>query len=285
MRNILVVGAKGQLGSEIKRIAQNYPYSFFFADKEELDITKKEALRAYLTQHAIEAIINCAAYTAVDKAETEQALCDLINHQAVDYLAALCKELAIKLVHISTDYVYNGQNHQPYVETDLTAPSSVYGQTKLDGECAILKHNPKKTIIIRTSWVYSIYGANFVKTMLRLAKEKESLGVICDQIGTPTNAHDLAQTILEILPKIENQEVEIYHYSNEGVASWYDFAKAILKDSACRINPILTKDYKTAATRPFYSVLNKSKIKAQFGIDIPYWQDSLAAVLNTLKEE
>ena len=286
MLNILVTGSRGQLGSEIEELSQNYAYNFLFTDKEELDISNKEAISTFVQKNSIDTIINCAAYTAVDKAESEPIMADKINHQAVKYLADISKEKDIKLIHISTDYVFDGGNFKPYIESDTTNPKSVYGQTKLDGENAIKKINPKNSIIIRTSWVYSSFGTNFVNTMLRLGKEKESLGVIFDQVGTPTYARDLAKTILEIFPQIENEKVEIYNYSNEGVLSWYDFAKEIMQMAkiGCAINPIETKEYPTPAKRPYYSLLNKAKIKEQFKIEIPYWKDSLNECLKVMGE-
>jgi len=277
MLNILVTGSKGQLGSEIEILSSLYPYTFIFTDKETLDINDEELIKHFIEDNNITTIINCAAYTAVDKAESEIALADTINHLAVQYLAQISKEKNIQLIHISTDYVFDGTNFEPYIETDTTNPQGVYGQTKLDGEKALQAINPKNSIIIRTSWVYSSFGANFVKTMLRLGKEKESLGVIFDQVGTPTYARDLAKTILDILPKIESEQVDIYNYSNEGVLSWYDFAKEIMSMAQldCEINPIETKAYPTPAKRPHYSLMNKSKIKSEFNITIPFWKDSL----------
>lgn len=286
MLNILVTGSNGQLGSEIKELSGEYNYNYFFTDRDTLDISDEAALRNFIETHHINTIINCAAYTAVDKAESEQELADSINHLAVKTLAQISKEKNIKLIHISTDYIFDGKNYKPYCETDETNPNSVYGQTKLDGEKALQEINPKNSILIRTSWVYSSFGANFVKTMLRLGKEKEQLGVIFDQVGTPTYARDLAKTILEILPNIKNDTVEIYHYSNEGVLSWYDFAKEIMRMAKldCKINPIESKEYPTHAARPHYSLLNKSKIKKDFDIVIPYWKDSLDECLKVLGE-
>ena len=286
MFNILVTGANGQLGSEIKELSANYSYTFYFTCKDDLDITNKKALESFIEKNNITAIINCAAYTAVDKAEGEIELVDRINHQAVFYLASIAKEKNIKLIHISTDYVFDGTNYKPYIETDNTNPQSVYGQTKLDGEKALQIINPANSVIIRTSWVYSSYGNNFVKTMIRLGKEKASLGVIYDQVGTPTYAKDLAKTILDILPKINNTQIEIYNYSNEGVCSWYDFAKEIMKmaNLTCKVLPIETIQYPTPAKRPHYSLLNKSKIKNDYNIDIPYWTDSLEHCLKKLGE-
>jgi len=286
MFNILVTGSNGQLGSEIKELSSLYPYTFFFTCKENLDISNAKALEEYVLTNNITAIINCAAYTAVDKAESDQENANKINHIAVKHLATIAKENDMKLIHISTDYVFDGTNHKPYIETDITNPQSIYGKTKLLGEQALLHVNPQNSIIIRTSWVYSSYGANFVKTMLRLGREKESLGVIYDQVGTPTYARDLAKTILDILPNIKNSTLKIYNYSNEGVLSWYDFAKEIMKMAklTCKVNPIETKDYPLPAKRPHYSLLNKSKIKNDFGIVIPYWKDSLDDCLKALGE-
>ena len=284
MLNVLVTGAKGQLGSEICELSANYPHQFFFMDRAELDITDALAVEKFIVNHNINVIVNCAAYTAVDKAETENEKAYAINAVAVKTLASISKKYTIKLIHISTDYVFDGTHCQPYCENNTTNPFSVYGQSKLEGEQAIFEINPKNAIIIRTSWVYSSYGNNFVKTMLRLAKERESLNVIYDQIGTPTYAKDLAYTILELLPKIENKTVEIYHYSNEGVTSWYDFAKEIiaLAHLSCKIDSITTVEYPLPAKRPYYSLLNKAKIKKAFGITIPYWKESLKACLSKI---
>jgi dTDP-4-dehydrorhamnose reductase len=222
----------------------------------------------------------------VDKAEEDKINADLVNRKAVKKLAKISKEKSIKLIHISTDYVFDGTAFRPYCEEYQTNPNSVYGQTKLDGENEMIKINPHNSIIIRTSWVYSSFGNNFVKTMLRLGKEKDELGVIFDQIGSPTYARDLAQTILDILPNIKNDKVAIYNYSNEGVLSWYDFAKDIMRMAKidCSINPIETFQYPTPAKRPHYSLLNKSKIKNDFGVEIPYWKDSLSDCLKVLGE-
>jgi len=282
--NILVTGSNGQLGSEIKSLSKNYPYKFFFTDKNELDISKKEDVSKFIEENNIDLIINCAAYTAVDKAEEEQELADLINYKAVKYLAKIAKDNNIVLIHISTDYVFDGKNYRPYKEDDKTNPQGVYGLTKLKGEKAFIEEGANG-IIIRASWVYSSFGHNFVKTMLRL-KDKKELSVVFDQVGTPTYAKDLARVILEIikneLNKLKGKKAEIYHYSNEGVCSWYDFAKAIfeIKNIHINVNPIETKDYPTPAKRPHYSVLNKSKIKNEFNIKIPYWRESLEKMLN-----
>jgi len=307
MSNVLVTGSNGQLGSELRtlihhelqgkvetllpkingtEVKTSANMNYYFTDKNELDITDMKKVKEFCKNNKITHIINCAAYTAVDKAEEDKALADLINHIAVKNLAQVSKELNISLTHISTDYVFNGESFKPYNEDDITNPQGVYGQTKLDGENAMIEINPKKSIIIRTSWIYSSFGANFVKTMLRLGKEKEELGVIFDQIGTPTYAADLAKTILDIIPKIKNKKAEIYHYSNEGAISWYDFAKEIMKMAKldCDINPIETFQYPTPAKRPHYSLLNKSKIKEEFNLVIPYWKDSLDECLKKMGE-
>ena len=286
MTNILVTGSKGQVGSELQELSSKYAYNFFFTDRDSLDITDKDQIEAFVNANKIDIVINAAAYTAVDKAEEDEVNADRVNHLATQYLAEIVKEKNIKLIHISTDYVFDGKNYKPYNEDDTTRPNGVYGTTKLAGEKAMQAINPKNSIIIRTSWVYSSYGANFVKTMLRLGKERDALGVIFDQVGTPTYAKNLAQAILDIIPKLKNEKVEIYNYSNEGVLSWYDFAKEIMRmaNLDCTINPIETKEYPTPATRPHYSLFNKAKIKKEFDITIPYWKDSLDACLKTLGE-
>ena len=284
--NVLVTGSSGQVGNEIKAISSDYSYNFFFTDRNNIDITSKDSIKEFCKTNNINVIINCAAYTAVDKAQSDEINADLINRKAVKKLALVSQELNIKLIHISTDYVFDGKNFKPYCEEFQTNPQSIYGKTKLDGENEMRDINPKNSIIIRTSWIYSYYGNNFVKTMLRLGKEKEELGVIFDQIGTPTYAKDLAKTILDIVPQIENHKVEIYNYSNEGVLSWYDFAKEIMKMAKlnCKINPIETYQYPTPAKRPHFSLLNKNKIKSTFNIEIPYWKDGLDDCLRRLGE-
>jgi dTDP-4-dehydrorhamnose reductase len=282
MYNILVTGGNGQLGSELKEIASNYQdYNFLFTDVKDLDITNHAAVNEFVEMNKINVIINCAAYTAVDKAEEQGDLAKAINHLAVANFAKIAKDNHIKLIHISTDYVFDGTNYKPYVESDTPNPQSVYGQTKLDGELALQRINPANAIIIRTSWVYSKFGNNFVKTMLRLGKERDELNVVADQIGTPTHAADLAKAILTSIPQINNETVEVYHYSNEGVCSWYDFAKAIFELYKISINlgPIESTQYPTPAERPYYSVLNKKKIKDTYQIEIPFWKDSLIGCL------
>jgi len=284
MANVLVTGSNGQLGSEIKELSSND--NFYFTDSKSLDISEFALVEKFVKEKEIDVIINCAAYTAVDKAEEEQTKADKINHLSVKNLAQIVKNNGIKLIHVSTDYVFDGKNYKPYTEDDATNPQSVYGKTKLAGEEAIKAITPKNSIIIRTSWVYSSYGNNFVKTMLRLGKERDELGVIYDQVGTPTYARDLAKSILEIYPKLENEKPEIYNYTNEGVLSWYDFSKEIMKMAklSCKINPIETHEYPTPAKRPHYSLLNKAKIKKDFSVDIPYWKDSLSECLVKLGE-
>jgi len=286
MTNILVTGSKGQVGSELQFLSKNYEYNFFFTDRSTLDITNKEEIQSFIQENDIDVILNTAAYTAVDKAEEDKENTDKVNHLATKYLAEIAKENKIKLIHISTDYVFSGEHFKPYTEDDTTNPNGVYGQTKLDGEKAMQGINPKNSLIIRTSWVYSSFGANFVKTMIRLGKENDSLAIIFDQVGTPTYARDLAKVILDIIPNINNEQVEIYNYSNEGVLSWYDFSKEIMKMAKieCEINPIETKEYPTPVTRPHYSLLNKAKIKKEFNIIIPYWKDSLNECLKILGE-
>jgi dTDP-4-dehydrorhamnose reductase len=287
MSNILIIGANGQLGSEFRVLSSKYTdYIFTFVDVEELDITDRNLVNSFFENNSFDVIINCAAYTAVDKAEQEAELAERINVDAVRYLADVAKSKNIKLVHFSTDYVFDGTNHIPYKEDDKVNPKGVYGITKLKGEQEMLRINPEISVIIRTSWVYSSFGGNFVKTMLKLGREKDRLNVIYDQIGTPTYARDLADATMRIIPQLENSEVEVYHLSNEGVLSWYDFAKEImdLSDIDCSVFPIETKDYPTLAKRPHYSVLNKSKIKDKFKLVIPYWKDSLKDCLSILNK-
>lgn len=283
MINILVTGSKGQLGSEIQAIkSQFHNYSFIFTDVDELDLTKSEDVELFFSTNNISVCINCAAYTAVDKAEDDRELAMLLNYDCVENLARICNQNNTLLIHISTDYVFNGMQFRPYVETDAPAPDSYYGLTKLKGEQAVLEI-AKKGIVLRTSWLYSSFGNNFVKTMIRLGQERDELGVVVDQIGTPTYAADLASAIMTVIQKKVNEPVsEIYHYSNEGAISWYDFAKAIMEyaNINCEVNAIESKDFPAKANRPFYSVLNKAKIKNDFQIVVPYWMDSLKAMID-----
>ncbi len=284
--NILVTGANGQLGSEIKALEGFYKaYRFIFTDVNELDISNKTAIVHFISENNINAIVNCAAYTAVDKAETEQEQAYKINCDAVVNLAQAAKERNLILIHVSTDYVFDGMKNVPYNEADATNPIGVYGKSKLAGESKMLEINPRG-LIIRTSWLYSSFGNNFVKTMLRLGKERTELGVVCDQVGTPTYAADLAKAILDILPKVESNRTDILHYSNEGVCSWYDFAHWVFKISDCKVklNAIATSEFPTPTKRPEYSVLSKRKIKSDYGIEIPHWSDSLEKCLAILRQ-
>jgi len=286
---ILITGSNGQLGSEINAISFAYPtLDFLFSDLPELDICNFNLLNDFVKENNIKAIINCAAYTAVDQAENDVALADLVNAKAVGNLASVAETHHLKLIHISTDYVFDGTSHIPYTENMPVSPLGVYGKTKRAGELEII-HSSSNSILIRTSWLYSSFGNNFVKTMLRLGNERESLGVIFDQVGTPTYARDLAKACLDILKQIDRLDTysKVYHFSNEGAASWYDFAKNIMAmgELECLVNPIESIDYPTPAARPHYSVLNKSKIKADFGIHIPYWRDSLRNCIDILEAE
>lgn len=275
---ILVIGAGGQLGSEIRFVSGEFKDLIFsFVDKNAVDICDFEAVQKALNGY--DALINCAAYTAVDKAQSEADKAFELNEKGALNLAKACEKFGVKLVHISTDYVFDGKAYQPIAENAPTAPLGVYGQSKLAGEKAVLSQNLTHSCIIRTSWLWSEFGANFVKTIARLAKERNEISVVSDQIGSPTNARDLARTICMILPKLSDiKGVEIFHYANAGVASWFDFACEIvhLLNLSCKVGAIKSSEYKTAATRPFYSVLDTSKIKAYFGVEIPYWRDSLA---------
>lgn len=284
MKNILITGANGQLGNEIRNLSLQYPqFNMHFTDVAELDITNEEAINGFIQQHQIDCVVNCAAFTAVDKAEAQPDLCDLLNHKAPGYLAQAIARQGGHIIHISTDYVFNGQSFIPYTEDMPTCPASVYGITKLAGEKAVAEACPSH-VIIRTAWLYSTYGNNFVKTMIRLGKEREQLGVVFDQIGTPTYAADLAQAIFHIME--QGITPGIYHFSNEGCTSWYDFTKAIHQlagISTCRVSPLHTAEYPVPAPRPHYSVLDKTKIKQTYHIDVPYWIDSLHTCINKLQ--
>lgn len=277
MHNILVTGANGQLGSEIKVISKEYPFVFYFTNKEELDITCQKNVIKYIIDNQIDTIINCAAYTEVDKAESDQEIAFKVNRDAVGFLAAAIQSVGGNMIHISTDYVFDGLSDRPYTPEDPVNPQNIYGKSKWEGEKIMRSLQMDRSLIIRTSWVYSEFGSNFVKTIIRLGKERESLKVVADQIGSPTYAADLARAILEILPRLEHQNVITYHYSNEGICSWFDFAKEIIKMAGfgCEINPIVSSEYPQLANRPNFSVLNKTKIKQDFSIDIPCWKDSL----------
>lgn len=285
MKNILVTGCHGQLGSEMQLIAPEYPeFQYFFTDVDSLDITDSAAVEEYVSKHEIDCIVNCAAFTAVDKAEDEDGFCDLLNHLAPGFLAEAVARRGGKMVQVSTDYVFDGTSFKPYSETDATCPTSVYGATKLAGEEAVRTGCPESAVV-RTAWLYSSFGKNFVKTMLRLGREKEEIGVVFDQVGTPTYARDLARMIFVMLKR--GIVPGIYHYSNEGIISWYDFTKAIHRLAgihSCRVRPLHTEDYPTKATRPHYSVLDKTKIKKTYGIEIPYWEESLAECIRILED-
>ena len=286
MTNILVTGSNGQLGSEIRKLSQKSDHNFIFTDIDELDLTNINEIERFFNKTDISYCINCAAYTAVDKAETDIENAIAVNATAVRNLAEVCAINNTVLIHISTDFVFDGNNCQPYVETDKAKPINVYGQSKYEGEHQALKENPA-TIIIRTSWLYSVFGNNFVKTMINTGSKDGVLKVIFDQTGTPTYALDLAEAILKIID-IVNIDIKerakyfgIFHFSNEGIASWYDFAIEIFNISGikCTVDPILTRDYPTLSKRPHFSVLDKSKIKSTFGLTIPYWKNSLIRCL------
>lgn len=282
---ILVTGSNGQLGSEIRNIAPNYSdIDFVFTDIDELDITNADAIDNYFEENEFDFLINCAAYTAVDKCESNKLIAREINVLAVKSLAIACSKYNIGMIQISTDYVYDGLNHLPYKETDFTNPQSFYGETKLEGE-EMVEEFCNNGIIIRTSWLYSSFGNNFVKTVLKYTKERDLMRVVYDQIGSPTYAADLAKIIVENIDKLTYMSgVHIFNYSNEGVCSWYDFAKAIveIKEIDCKIKPIETFEYPLPANRPSYSVLNKAKIKNELDTEIPYWKDSLKKCLKKL---
>ena len=297
---ILVTGKNGQLGQSINKLInietkiENNPSSneFIFVGREELDLSNNSSIINYFDNHdKFDIVINSAAYTAVDQAEEEQELANQVNHLAVKQLAGIVKEQKARLIHISTDYVFNGESDKPYIETSETNPINVYGKSKLAGEKALQAVMPMNAVIIRTSWVYSEYGNNFVKTMLRLGKERDELNVVSDQIGSPTYATDLAGAILEIIKnkefREEDQATQIYHYSNEGEISWHDFAKEIFKiaKTNCKVNPITTQQYPTPAKRPKNTLMNKNKIIEKFGVKNANWKEPLNTCITTLKEQ
>lgn len=293
MKKILVTGGNGQVGSEFRFLAASFPqFQFLFTDSQDLDITNQQCVNDYFAANNIDFCVNCAAHTAVDKAESEVALSHKINVEGVVNLAKACAAHAATLIHLSTDYVYHSlAQNRPFVETDEVSPKGVYAKTKLIGENEAIKYC-EKTIIVRTSWVYSTFGHNFVKTMLRLAKDRSELNVVIDQIGTPTYARDLAQAIANMIEKIATDAVDnqllrggvIFNYSNEGVTSWYDFAQAIFDERglSVRVNPILTSAYPTPAQRPPFSLMDKTKFKNTFNITIPHWRDALRRCLAEL---
>lgn len=283
-KNILVTGANGQLGMEFREFEKSYlGFNFLFVCKEELSITATDLLDKYFSEKNIYCCINCAAYTAVDKSETDKAAALLVNTEAPAALASICKKYGSIFFHFSTDYVFDGEASKPYLEISETNPVNFYGETKLLGEQNILQNNPD-AFIIRTSWVFSSHGKNFVKTMLRLMCEKESIGVVNDQFGCPTYAADLAMTVMQVINKKDKMSGGIYNYCNEGIISWYDFAIEIKKliHSKCIVNPINTSAYPTPAKRPHYSALNTDKIRNTFQIQIPHWQQSLSKCIDLL---
>ena len=284
MKNILITGANGQLGNEMRILSvENQEYNYFFTDVAELDICDERAVTEFVMTNDIQIIVNCAAYTAVDKAEENLEFCTRLNADAVGYLAKAAEVNGAEFIQISTDYVFDGTAHVPYLETEPTCPNSVYGATKLAGEKNALALC-SRSMVIRTAWLYSTFGNNFVKTMIRLGKERESLGVIFDQVGTPTYARDLARAIFAAIR--QGVVPGIYHFSNEGVCSWYDFTKAIHRlagITSCRVKPLHTEEYPTPAKRPHYSVLDKTKIKNTYHIEIPYWMDSLQSCIAELE--
>ena len=281
--NILITGCNGQLGNEIQLLQAQYAqHTWLNTDVNELDITDKAAIERFVEANEIDGMVNCAAYTAVDKAESDPQLARKLNADAPAFLAEAVAKRDGWMVQVSTDYVFDGTKHTPYVETDEPCPNSVYGQTKLEGEQAVSKLCPN-AMIIRTAWLYSEFGNNFVKTMIRLGREREQLGVIFDQVGTPTYAHDLATAIMTAIDK--GIKPGVYHFSNEGVTSWYDFTKSIHRlagINTCQVSPLHTAEYPTPACRPAYSVLDKTKIKAAYGIEIPHWEESLAKCIAKL---
>ena len=286
MSNILITGANGQLGNCLRDLATVFQdkYNFYYTDVAELDITNAGAIEKFVAGNSIDIIINAAAYTAVDKAEDEVELAYRLNRDAVRNLAEVARNHDCLLVHVSTDYIFSGESCKPYMETDTPAPQSVYGASKLAGEQAIMESGCR-AVVIRTSWLYSEYGNNFVKTMLRLGTERESVNVVSDQIGGPTYAGDLAKVIFRLIEVVPTEDkVGIYHFANEGVCSWYDFAKAIMEfgGKKCNVNPIFTSEYPSKARRPFFSVFNLRKTKTTTKMDIPYWRDSLRLIINKL---
>ncbi len=287
---ILITGAYGQLGNEIKVLSENFrDWDFIFTDVDSLDITNENAVVEFFQQKRPDFVVNCAAYTAVDKAETDKETAFNINAAAPGNLAKAAKLVSAKIIHISTDYVFDGNSFLPLTEEKKENPTGVYGKTKLEGEQNCIKENPE-AVIIRTSWLYSSFGNNFAKTMLRLGKEREALNVVYDQVGTPTYAADLATAILFIVEVSAKDPVKfvpgIYHYSNEGVASWFDFSKAIFEISGlkCKVIPVLSEEFPSPTKRPNYSVLNKSKIKNTFALEIPYWRDSLKDCIDKMEK-
>lgn len=281
MTKILVTGADGQLGSEIVKLSRRFSnMKFTFLTIDKLDLTDNNNVSAYFEKHSFNYLINCAAYTAVDKAESDEKAAQKVNSSMVGFMGEITGKTGTRVIHVSTDYVFDGKAHMPYSEDAATNPASVYGKTKLEGERALLKSNPQ-SIIIRTAWLYSSFGNNFVKTMVRLGKERDELRVVQDQIGSPTNAADLAEAIVTIVYRVEEENYKfvpgIFHYTNEGVASWYDFAYHIFDLAKIDVNlvPVSSDEYPTPAPRPFYSVLSKQKIRSVYDVDTPHWYESL----------
>jgi dTDP-4-dehydrorhamnose reductase len=287
--SIVITGAKGQLGSELQLLKSKYPHFIFTSvDVDELDLLKKDAVENFFNERQTDFVINCAAYTAVDLAEQNPELCFKVNAEAVKTLAQISREKNIRLIHISTDYVFDGTAFEPIAEDHKPAPLSVYGRSKLEGEQHVLSLSDG--YVIRTAWVYSVFGKNFVKSIIKLARERGQLNIVADQVGTPTLAADLASVILQLIDQIsqgKNDKPGIYHFTNEGVASWYDFAHAIIqqKQIACSVKPIKSRDYKTAAARPKFSLLDKSKIKEVFGVEIRHWTEALNNMLSVYHED
>ncbi len=284
-KTVLITGANGQLGHEMQRVATSSANKYIFTDIAELDITDYEAVAKMVSECGVDVIVNCAAYTNVDKAEEDESFANLLNNTAVGNLAKAAKQSQATLIHISTDYVFDGSAHTPYTEEQPTSPIGVYGVTKLAGEKSVIESGCNH-IIIRTSWLYSQWGGNFVKTMQRLTDERDSLTVIFDQVGTPTHAGDLADAIEHIMATDQLHKQGVYHFSNEGVCSWYDFAFAIAQKSGnrCVIKPIHSYEFPAKVARPHYSVLDKTKFKETFSVDIPYWAESLDRCINELKK-
>lgn len=284
--NILVTGANGQLGNEMRRASQKSCHQYIFTDIAELDITDASATRRKMEECHVDVVVNCAAYTNVDKAEDDAAKAALINDTAVGVLAKAAKEVDATIIHVSTDYVFDGKACTPYVESDSTFPTGVYGQTKLAGEKSVIASGCH-SIIIRTAWLYSQWGNNFVKTMRRLTAERDNLSVVFDQVGTPTFAGDLADAICHIIETGQIDKTGLYHFSNEGVCSWYDFAIAIrnLSGNKCDIRPIRSEEYSSKVARPHYSVLDKTKFRTTFGFKIPHWHESLIECINQLSNQ
>lgn len=283
--NILVTGSNGQLGSELRELEKEFGnHKFFFTDLNELDVTNADKTIQFVKSNKIEVAINCAAFTAVDLAESHKSEVTQINVIGAKNISLACAKVNALLIHISTDYVFEGKNFKPYTENDTAGPKTTYGKSKLDGEIEVI-FNAKRALIFRTSWLFSSYGNNFVKTIYEKAKKEKELKVVYDQIGSPTYAGELARVIMEIIPKVPQKiRTEIYNFSNEGVASWYDFAHAIvnIKKLPCSVIPVLSKEFPTEAIRPFYSVLNKSRVKKDFGITLPHWRDSLEVCLSKM---